>query len=302
MKCYLCSSNRIIKRQGHCRDLPTIYPLECVSCGLVFLSSFDHLQPDYYEESKMHENFPVEAPLADAQAICDAERRFNAVHDMILAPRETQETTHLNAGGGPLSIDVLDFGCGQALWLEKVRPLVNSVVGVEPEKNLQPYFAEKGLTVFSSLEYMGKERFFDIITMFHVLEHLPDPRAVLRDLSHFLTPNGVLVIEVPNANDALLTLYKSDTFSTFTYWSCHLFLYTVSTIQTLLNQCGFKTKLINQVQRYPLANHLHWLANKKPGGQTIWPFLDTPDLQLSYSQALAERNLCDTIWVICTKT
>lgn len=298
MTCYLCNSSQIIRRQGHCRDLPTVYPLECVSCGLVFLSSFEHLQPGYYEDSKMHEKPPVDFLLEDAQAICDAKRRFDAVYDMILEPRESaRKTDQPNTD----LLNVLDFGCGQALWIEKIRPLVNSVVGVEPEKSLQPYFAEKGLTVFPSLEDMGKEQSFDLITMFHVLEHLPDPRPVLMELSHLLTLNGVLVIEVPNANDALLTLYKSDVFSTFTYWSCHLFLYTASTIQTLLSQCGLKTKQINQVQRYPLANHLHWLANKKPGGQTIWPFLDTPDLQSAYSQALAERNLCDTIWVICTK-
>jgi len=48
------------------------------------------------------------------------------------------------------------------------------------------------------------EEKFDVITLFHVLEHFDDPRAVLKQLKSMLAKGGIIVIEVPNADDALL--------------------------------------------------------------------------------------------------
>jgi 2-polyprenyl-3-methyl-5-hydroxy-6-metoxy-1,4-benzoquinol methylase len=61
-----------------------------------------------------------------------------------------------------------------------------------------------------------------LITAFHVVEHLPDPRAILKALANMLAKNGRMVIEVPSSEDVLLTLYDSDAFQRFTYWSQHL--------------------------------------------------------------------------------
>ena len=107
---------------------------------------------------------------------------------------------------------------------------------------------------------------YDIITMFHVLEHIPDPKSILGELTEMLADNGQIIVEVPNADDVLLTLYHNEPFSHFTYWSCHLFLYTATTLQMLFDQTNLKVNYIKQVQRYPLSNHLYWLANGRPGG------------------------------------
>ncbi len=98
--------------------------------------------------------------------------------------------------------------------------------------------------------------------MFHVLEYIPEPKSILGKLSEMLTDNGQIIVEVPNANDALLTLYKSKPFSSFTYWSCHLFLFTAKTLQMLFDQMNLKVNYIKQIQRYPISNHLYcWIAN-----------------------------------------
>lgn len=65
---------------------------------------------------------------------------------------------------------------------------------------------------------------YDLITAFHVVEHLPDPRTTLKELSSLLSPEGYLIIEVPSSEDALITLYDCDAFQKFTYWSQHLYL------------------------------------------------------------------------------
>ena len=79
----------------------------------------------------------------------------------------------------------------------------------------------------------------------------------LTNFSKYLSEEGFLIIEVPNANDVLLSLYENDKFADFTYWSAHLFLYTIRSLSMVIEEVG-KYNIISagQVQRYPLSNHL----------------------------------------------
>src|SRR5207253_670444 len=125
--------------------------------------------------------------------------------------------------------------------------------------------------------------------------HLKDPRRTVQELGERLTVGGRLLIEVPNADDALLRLYGSDAFKAFSYWSCHLFLFTGSTLSTLLRQAGAAHIHVDHVQRYPLSNHLHWLARAQPDGHSTWSFLDSPGLTQEYGARLAALGMTDTL-------
>ena len=50
-----------------------------------------------------------------------------------------------------------------------------------------------------------------------------DPRHILCEFKKYLAPNGRIVVEVPSSSDTLLTLYESELFQHFTYWSQHLY-------------------------------------------------------------------------------
>jgi 2-polyprenyl-3-methyl-5-hydroxy-6-metoxy-1,4-benzoquinol methylase len=134
-----------------------------------------------------------------------------------------------------------------------------------------------------------------LITAFHVIEHLSDPIAMLKTLAVKLSKNGRLVVEVPSSEDALLTLYDSSAFQHFTYWSQHLFLFNSETLRRLAKQAGMSIVSIKQYQRYPLSNHLHWLSHGNPGGHKKWAFLDNPELNTAYANALGSVNMCDTL-------
>ena len=136
---------------------------------------------------------------------------------------------------------------------------------------------------------------YDLITAFHVVEHLSDPIAVLKTLAAKLSKNGRMIVEVPSSEDALLTLYDSSAFQHFTYWSQHLFLFNAETLRRLAKQAGLRIVSIQQYQRYPLSNHLHWLSQGKPGGHKKWAFLDSPELKTAYANALASVAKCDTL-------
>ena len=278
-RCYLCGNTEFNKRIGSVRDSSELKILECTSCGLVCLSSFDHIREGFYETSEMHG-----AEMPDIQAwlkntAWDDERRFQYLKSVLPNRR------------------LLDFGCGAGGFLLKARELTATAHGVDPETRLDSHYKSNRLTNFQNISKIPNDIRvgYDIITIFHVLEHIPDPKSILGELSGMLTDSGQIIVEVPNADDALLTLYNNEPFSKFTYWSCHLFLYTAKTLQMLFDQMNLKVNYIKQVQRYPLSNHLYWLANGKLGGHQKWNFLDSPELHATYEKQLAAIGKCDTI-------
>jgi SAM-dependent methyltransferase len=261
-------------RKGVVRDDPSLRILECGGCGLVMLSSFGHIQAGHYMNSGMHGNVPPPIESWLRQSEPDDQRRFEMLRHT-LADRA-----------------VLDFGSGAGGFLHKVQPLAAAVAGVEPELRIREYWGNT-FTLYGSLsEVTGT---FDLVTAFHVIEHLPDPRATLRELALRLKDCGRLVVEVPNSEDALLTLYDNDAFQRFTYWSQHLFLFSAETLRTLAEQVGLRVVSIQQLQRYSLSNHLYWLSRHAPGGHRHWSFLDTPALAQAYAGSLAAIGKCDTI-------
>lgn len=150
------------------------------------------------------------------------------------------------------------------------------------------------LPLYAGLDQL-KGKKFDFVTAFHVIEHLSDPRAMLAELGRQLTDRGRLVIEVPSAEDALLTFYDCAAFQKFSYWSQHLFLFNPETLRRVAVEAGLKVVAVQQYQRYPLSNHLHWLSRGLPGGHREWSFLDGEALRAAYSAALAGIGKCDTL-------
>lgn len=95
---------------------------------------------------------------------------------------------------------LLDVGSGTGEVLMVAREQGWRTQGVEPERTAATMARERGLdVVIAPLEQSGlPPRSFDVVSAFHVLEHMPDSRAFLRTLGQWARPGGFVTIEVPN--------------------------------------------------------------------------------------------------------
>ena len=67
------------------------------------------------------------------------------------------------------------------------------------------------------------------------------------------------------------------------------------TPKDLIKKANLKVNWFEHIQRYPLSNHLYWLANGKPGGHQVWNFLDDNVLNQKYEKQLKSKGITDTI-------
>ena len=198
--------------------------------------------------------------------------------------------------------DVCDFGCGAGLFLEALKSDCSSVFGIELQERHLSSMRNRGIPCSSSLEDLPNNS-IDCMVSFHVIEHLPDPLYILRALYRKLKPGGILILEVPHARDLLLSgPASSESFRNFTLWSQHLVLHTRRSLATFLSVTGFKSAEIRGVQRYPLSNHLNWLAKGMPGGHVgELAELESGTMSEEYASALSRIDRTDTLIAVARK-
>jgi 2-polyprenyl-3-methyl-5-hydroxy-6-metoxy-1,4-benzoquinol methylase len=97
---------------------------------------------------------------------------------------------------------VLDIGCGRGAFLSKAREACGATItGLESNKAAARHALTRGVEIVDELiEPHGASRpeFYDVVTAFQVIEHVPTPRNFLMGCKAALKPGGTLVIAVPN--------------------------------------------------------------------------------------------------------
>ena len=190
--------------------------------------------------------------------------------------------------------DILDFGCGWGEFLN-ICKASRSRSGVEireiPYKYIKKKF--KSINVQKNLNHFQSK--FDVITMFHVLEHIPNQVKILKSIKSKLKKNGKIFIEVPHAEDFLISQINLEEYKKFTFWSEHLILHTFKSLRTILKAAGFKKIEISFYQRYGLSNHLGWFIKKKPGGHVFFKNLISKNSNRYYSNMLKKLQKTDTL-------
>jgi len=141
---------------------------------------------------------------------------------------------------------ILDIGCATGSFLAMMRRLGNwEPYGVEINSEAANYARKYfGLNVFVGdlIDAHYPDCFFDVVTLWNVLEHLHHPQATLFEIGRIIRPGGLLVISLPNPNCIEAKVFKQ-------YWAGldaprHLYIYSQHTLQRALELAGFMVKEI----------------------------------------------------------
>ena len=193
--------------------------------------------------------------------------------------------------------DILDFGCGWGGFLKNINNY-KSLTGIELRKECITHIRKniKKVEISNNINKLQKK--FDVITMFHVLEHIPFQIQTLKVLKSKLKKGGKIIIEVPHAEDFLILQEELKEFKDFTFWSEHLILHTYKSLRTILFKSGFKKINIQYFQRYNFSNHLGWFLKRKPGGHNFFKKIVSKKLNDSYCENLKNLRQTDTLIAI----
>lgn len=142
--------------------------------------------------------------------------------------------------GGKLRGRVLDVGCAGGAFLVAARETGLEPVGVEPSRWLADFGRSTyGLEIHQGILEPGlfRDQSFDVITMWDVLEHVPDPHSVLMLVRDLLKPGGVLLLSYPDVGSLPAKLMGSR----WPFWlSVHLHMFDRGTIRRQLERASFR--------------------------------------------------------------
>jgi 2-polyprenyl-3-methyl-5-hydroxy-6-metoxy-1,4-benzoquinol methylase len=218
MQCPLCTSDRSLpfdRSEFHGRLVENRI---CRDCGMVFQSPRMTAAESTAFYASEYRLFQEGSPDPTTRNIKAQNRRAAALREFAQAAI-------------PSVARHLDIGCSLGILLQQIQAeYQNQAVGVEPGEAHRAQARKQGLAVYPSLDELKQagEARFDLVSMSHVLEHLPDPPGYLNQLREtLLQADGWLLLEVPN-------LYAHDSFEV-----AHLFAFSPHTLQEVLRRSGF---------------------------------------------------------------
>ncbi len=223
----------IHERTKNILEADDFFLLECLSCRLIFLqkknepNSDQNIYTNYYKEEtgERFENI--------VEFVVKVFRFWRALKIFLLNPKGKK---------------ILDIGSGRGwmLYFLKKYFKYNVAVGTQISENAYRFSRDKlGLEIYNKdlLDLELNSAKFDIITLWHVLEHVPAPEAYIQRISELLENDGLILIEVPNFNSWSRILSKKR-------WLAmdpahHVTFFTPDSLGDLLEKYNFKIKKIN---------------------------------------------------------
>lgn len=244
VNCNLCGQDDtktlFLRRDSLTREQTEFAVVKCNSCGLVYVNPrppSDVIHRFYPKEFVSYQFHVYESPKASLR-----ERLVSMVTRSSAAQR-VKKVRRLMATCAPESKpNVLDIGCGKGGFLHALdkEPGWN-VSGIDFDKSAVAYCRQElNLNVIqgdvTALDSLSKK--YDLVTMWHFLEHDYDPMSALRRASEILKPGGLLVFEVPNAESMENRVFGKNSYLYDV--PRHLYDFSPNTIELYLETSGFE--------------------------------------------------------------
>ena len=201
----------------------------------------------------------------------------------------------------PTAGTALEIGASDGGFLTKLRDLRPKLAMIAVEPDLETNDARAALSLagnFKSIaEAIGAGVKADVVCLFHVFEHIGDPKSFLDEMRRVLAPGGRIIIEVPSLDDPLLSLYGSPAYQEFYFQRQHPFVYSAASLSKVIAANGLVVEEIRPYQRYGLENHLAWLRHGRPGGDSVIAAA-LASAEPGYRAALEKNGTTDTVFSI----
>jgi methionine biosynthesis protein MetW len=173
----------------------------------------------------------------------------------------------------PSGARVLEVGCGTGSLSKIVTDTCHAeVVGIEPDSTRAERARARGLQVYVTFltpELIHEIGLFDVVLLADVIEHVPNPQAMLLLSRQALKPGGAVIVSVPNVAhwsvrvDLLRGRFRYQQFGIMD--ATHLRWFTVASIKSLIVSSGFKVAEYRATAGLALPDNVHrrpwrWLA------------------------------------------
>lgn len=226
MVCHCCAGRDVFvccsKRGKHL--------LHCSNCGVYYYNE----RPSEKELSTHYQG---------QYSIQHKEQLFNILKENFdKGYFKTDAENHLRLLNAPAKT-VLDYGSSYGFYLKAMMNLGISAYGVEYDGDIVKYNqTQLGITMINPHELEKKaDKSFDIVRVYHTIEHLPEPDLILSLFFRLLTENGILILSTPCISESIV--HTNVTKLPDMVFPEHLFYFTLGSLSSLLSKIGFKVEV-----------------------------------------------------------
>lgn len=275
--CPLCGNNRTeLYCEAPDRFSPQaglLYALQrCLQCSLIYLNPRPREEDSvrYYE----HADYLPFASLSPTSRSTLTARLYELLRRINLRWKR-RVITKFRPPANVQTSHLLDLGCGTGEFLATMKVAGWQVRGIERDPRAAAWAREQaqlpvltgGIEVLQTIDQR-----YDVITLWHVLEHLYHPGVALAIIAKHLRENGWLLVAVPNIASIDARIYKQN-------WVAldaprHLAQFSLETLGRLASKHGLTLRWWRQLPMDALFNALmsEWLAaGRRPGKWLLWP-------------------------------
>lgn len=230
---YCADKNAVVLSVVDGKTREKLITVACDGCGLGRVDPMPSEQDldKWYKEKYRQSYKGIEKPKLKyvLRAARNARERFNWIGESIKIDLKNYLKNNVTKS--------LDIGSSSGEFVFLMRNLGFDAIGIEPHQGYADYaIKEHDLNILSGAlaERINliEEKSIHLVTMFHVLEHLPDPVKSLKEIARILSPDGYLYIEVPNATRITSPHYM--------FFKAHVLYFTKKTLINLLEKSSFE--------------------------------------------------------------
>ncbi len=262
-KCPICggeSLRNFLEAEDHNVSKDRFNIVECNDCSFRFTNPIptEDTIGDYYKSENYVSHSGTKKGFIN--------RVYHVVRSRAIKQKEKLASKHSTAK------NILDIGCGTGDFLAYCKSLNWKALGLEPDESARKIAIESNLIEAKPLNYLYavEENTFDVISMWHVLEHVYNLNEDIEQYKKILKQDGVLIVAVPNCSSKDAEHYGAN-------WAAydlpiHLYHFRPSNMKKLFSNHGMEV-----VEILPMkydAYYISMISEKYKGGNIFSGFLN----------------------------